>query len=216
MGTRPNVWKTKATERPPDVHQRVLAQRGELVPVDDDPAARGPVQAAEQVEERRLAAARPAAHGQQLAPRDATGPRPAARGPRRRRTGSRGTSAVACDHRTSRAIGRGASAARTARSRVVVPGRRGSAGRPSPSGHTPTWSRSEAQTDAMAQGQRLDVGPRQLEPAGPVQDGELLGDHPVIARVARSVRRTVSLLVRPSRMATVRATCSARAGRGSR
>ena len=51
---------------PADLRRLVLAQARDLRPVDDDGAGRRLVEAAEEVEQRRLARARSAAHGEQL------------------------------------------------------------------------------------------------------------------------------------------------------
>ena len=69
---------------------RVLGQARDLRPVDHDGARRRLVEAAEEVEQRGLAGARPAADREQLAAGDVHVDARAARGPRSRRTRSRG------------------------------------------------------------------------------------------------------------------------------
>ena len=53
---------------------------------------------------------------------------------------------------------------------------------------------------------------RKLQSAGAVQHRVFLGDDVVAARLVIARRRSVSLLVRPSRIATVRRTCSQTSG----
>ena len=49
------------------------------------------------------------------------------------------------------------------------------------SGQTPTWSSSNRKPDTVAEFERLDMGPGELQPTGAIEDGELLGDNPVLA-----------------------------------
>ena len=204
IGTSPNAWKMKAT-----VRRRSSTSSASPIAETSRPSMttrpRGrPVEPAEQVEEGRLAAPRAAPDGDAARPDrrpgrsrvegvdDAVARREVAVDPDR------------LDHRARSAAGR----SRSSLGLVVAPAR---------SGQTPTWSSSRRSRTRSASSSVVDVGPGQLEPADPVEQGELLGDDPVVAVVAaaRSGGR-VSVLVRPSRIRTVRRRARTRAGRGSR
>ena len=112
----------------------------------------------------------------------------------------------------------------TARGSVVAGvGHRPGSGRPgrgasrpvdrAESGQISTWSPSSAEPDPVLQPERGDERLRQLEPPGPVEDRELLADDVVLAGCrSAAIRRSVSVEVRPSRIATVRWTCSDTSG----
>ena len=70
----------------------------------------------------------------------------------------------------------------------------------------------ERQPYPVLEPQGLDVGAGQLQPADAIEDGVLLGDDVMVAGLRDRRRRSVSVLVRPSRIAIVRLTCSLTSG----
>ena len=180
-GIRPKAWKMNAIFVRRTSTRRVLVHRGQLLAVEEDLARRRPVQAAEQVEQGRLAAARAAADGEQARPRSTARSTPRSAwivGVARRVLARRRARRSVSDHRHAVDVsGRHRSPAVPRRAVAA------SAVRPDPDVVV-----LEPRPDAIGQPERLDVGARQLQPAGLVEHGELL----VRRRGARRRRRARS------------------------
>ena len=170
---------------------RLVAARYSSLAVEQDLAGGRPVQATEQVEQRRLAAARPAADRHAARPRRPPGRRRAARGPTCRPTDTRGprsraSTIAAGGHRRSSIVRLPGSRRRRARPRRGRP--RAAAARDPP-------ARAPRRAPAAAAAGRPGRAPRTpRRPRG--------------ARRRRPARcgAPSRVLVRPSRMATVRRT----------
>ena len=225
-----------------------LVQGSDLLAVDDDASGRRAVEPADDVEERRLAGPGAAGQGQELAWADTQVDAPqrveharAAREipghavgldqPRAARPRAAAWSAIGASlgsawrlgfpvrRRVVPVVGRSSVDSR-ARGRAPV-ARQGRA-----VGPDLDVVGLEAQRDPATQAERIDVGSRQLQPAGLIEDGELLGraaarrpaSLPAAARRSpcqtASPEWTVSVLVRPSRMATCAGHGRSPGGRG--
>ena len=71
VGIRLNCWKTKPNERSRSSARSPSPQLGEIAPLEEDVAAGGPVERAEELEERRLPGAARAFESDELARLDA-------------------------------------------------------------------------------------------------------------------------------------------------
>ena len=158
----------------------------DLHAVQQDRARGGPVEAAEEVEQRGLAAAA-TGRGRASEPTARHAQVDAAQ-----RVHDRVTGRVVADQAASfdDDARRCRPGVRTARLGAWVVGpvigrlRLSSSRGDRRSGQTPTWSSSRRSRTRSLQAERLDVGPRQLDAAGPVEERELLAHPAVLAVVA--------------------------------